>query len=314
MVLDALDVINAVDLTVEFKVGVKRRKLRALDHLSLDIREGDFFALLGQNGAGKSTAMYCFLGLIRPTSGSIRIWGEPPRAGASIFRRISYLPEDPQYHLYLTVGEALDYYATLSHSSMSAAKKTALLERLGIAEFRDLRLSKCSKGMKQKLGIAQALVNEPRLMFLDEPMRGLDPIAVKTFRDLLTDLNRQGTTIVMSSHVMAEVERVATRAAVIDRGRLVALDRIDNLMRLDREVYEVEFSAGGAEPSFITVDRRTDGSVEGRIAATDFDAFVAFTQAEGRRVLTCSLKRSSLEDAYFSILGRTGELEHEREP
>jgi ABC-type multidrug transport system ATPase subunit len=173
--------------------------------------------------------MACFLGLLRPTSGTVLLDGAVPRPGDPVFARVGYLPEEPVYHLYLTVGEALDYYAALQRIKLTPARRKELLERFGIAEFERLRLSKCSKGMKQKLGIAQCLVNDPEILFLDEPMRGLDPVAVKTFRDLLKDMHAKGATIVMSSHIMAEVEQVATRAAVLDRGRLVALERVDAL-------------------------------------------------------------------------------------
>src|SRR5262249_53261941 len=155
--------------------------------------------------------------------------GETPRPGAPVFARIGYLPEEPVYHLYLTVGEALDYYSALHGIKLGPARRKELLERFEIAEFEGLRLAKCSKGMKQKLGIAQCLVNDPEILFLAEPMRGLDPVAVRTFRDLLKKLHAKGATIVMSSHIMAEVQQVATRAAILDRGRLVADERVDAL-------------------------------------------------------------------------------------
>lgn len=294
--------LEAENLSVHFHKGISRQKLKALNGLGLRIREGEFFALLGQNGAGKSTAMYCFLGLLRPTSGSVRVFGETPRPGSEIFSRISYLPEDPHYHLYLTVGEALDYYAALYRSALTGSERSALLERFGLLEFRNLKLAKCSKGMKQKLGIAQCLLIRPKLMFLDEPMRGLDPLAVRTFREILVDLHREGTTIVMNSHIMAEIEMVATRAAILDRGRLVADDRVENLTRLAEDVYVVAFENSGTVPDCVSVSKRADGTVEGTVPAAELYAFLDFTRSNGLKVLSCSLKKATLEESFFSIL------------
>ena len=211
-------------LTVQFRNGWRRKATTAVDDLTLSIREGEFFALLGPNGAGKSTTLYCMLGLLKPTAGSVRLFGQTPRPGTPMFADLAYLPEEPHYHDYLTVEEAVTYYASLYGSRPSVDRLSAALERLGLAPARHLRVSKCSKGMKQKVGIAQCLLHEPKLLLLDEPMRGLDPVTVKEFRDVLVDLNAHGVTIVMNSHMLAEVQLVATRAAVLDRGRLVAVD------------------------------------------------------------------------------------------
>ena len=219
------------DLTVVFGRGWPRRTLTALEHLTLEIRAGDFFAFIGPNGAGKSTALYCMLGLLRPTSGDARVFGERLRPGCAAFRDVAYLPEEPHYHDYLTVEEAIRYYARLSGAKPSAAEMTRLLERLDLDHVRSTPVSSCSKGMKQKVGIAQCLLQEPKLLLVDEPMRGLDPVAVKDFRDVLVDLNRRGVTVVMNSHLLSEVELVATRVAILARGRLVAVDQLDALKR-----------------------------------------------------------------------------------
>jgi ABC-2 type transport system ATP-binding protein len=226
-------IVELDDLTVHFRSGWARRASTAVDHVSFDVREGDFFAMLGPNGAGKSTTFYCMLGLMRPTAGEARVFGRTLTAGCQAFRDIAYLPEEPHYHDYLTVEEAVTYYATLLGSAPSRAQVTDVLERLDLAKARSVRVAVCSKGMKQKVGIAQCLLHRPRLLLLDEPMRGLDPVAVKTFRDVLLDLHRQGATVVMNSHMLSEVELVATRAAVMADGRLVAVDDLDKLVRVD---------------------------------------------------------------------------------
>jgi ABC-2 type transport system ATP-binding protein len=211
------------DLTVVFSRGLGRTPYTALDHVTLTIGEGEFCALLGPNGAGKSTTIYCALGLLRPASGRVRVFGDTLRPGCAALRDVAYLPEEPHYHDYLTVEEAVAYYVGLYGTSPSTRAIAEVLERLGLAKARSIRIASCSKGMKQKVGIAQCLLHQPRLLLLDEPMRGLDPIAVKEFREVLLDLNRRGVTVVMSSHMLSEVELMASRAAVLSAGRLVAV-------------------------------------------------------------------------------------------
>lgn len=228
-------VIAAENVRVHFRRGLLGEPIRALDGLSLEVREGDFFALVGQNGAGKSTAMYCFLGLLKPTSGNLRVMGQVPGLGSKLYDRVAYLPEEPHYDLYLTVEEAVRYYVSLYGMRVSVQKIREVLERLGLEPFRDLPLAKCSKGMKQKVGIAQCVIHRPRLLLLDEPMRGLDPIATKDFRDALVDLNRRGVTIVMNSHLLSEVELVANRVAILANGRVAAVEDVGTLVGRDTD-------------------------------------------------------------------------------
>jgi ABC-type multidrug transport system ATPase subunit len=247
--------------------------------------------------------MYCFLGLIRPNRGKVLLFGERPRPGNPVYRQIGYLPEEPHYHLYLTVAEAVAYYASLSGARVSSQQIGQTLDRLGLAAFRDLRLSKCSKGMKQKVGIAQCLLHAPRLLFLDEPMRGLDPIIVREFRQILADLHRDGVTIIMNSHMLPEVEALATRVAILDKGKVVAEDTIGAFTRGAADVYLVEFERGEGElPLFLTVKGQRDGSVLGTIPAEAFYAFHDYVRTQGLSVFSCVLKRRSLEETFVSIV------------
>jgi ABC-type multidrug transport system ATPase subunit len=299
--------LSAEDVSVRFRKGFRRKPIQALNGLTLAVRPGDFLALIGENGAGKSTAMYCFLGLIRPNRGRVLLLGERPTPGSALFGRIGYLPEEPHYHLYLTVAEAVAYYAALSGTRVSPQQIAQILERLGLAEFRDLRLSKCSKGMKQKVGIAQCLLHAPSLLFLDEPMRGLDPIIVREFRQILADLHRGGVTIVMNSHMLPEVEALATHVAILDRGKVVAEGAIGDFTRGDPDIYLVEFERGESEiPLFLTVQAQTDGAIRGTIPAEAFHAFHEYARTQGLCVLSCVLKRRSLEESFVSILGKAG--------
>ena len=293
--------VSADNVSVGFKKGLFKGTIKALDSFSLSVQEGDIFALLGPNGAGKSTAMYCFLGLIQPDQGSVTLSGRKPEPGFDLFRKIAYLPEEPHYHQYLTVEEAVRYYARL-YGIDSGAAVTRAIDRVGLGEFRGLRLSKCSKGMKQKVGIAQCLIGDPKLVFLDEPTRGLDPIAVKEFRDVLVEMNRKGATIVLNSHVLSEIEMICNRAAIMNKGRVVVQDDMSRLRGTSLETYHVECTPLDSLPDYLTVLVRTSTSIKGEIPAERLEDFMRLMLAPGCKLIECTLKRASLEDSFFSIL------------
>jgi ABC-type multidrug transport system ATPase subunit len=295
-------ILQTEELSVRFRTGLRRRPIEALRAVDLQVREGDFLALLGPNGAGKSTLMYCLLGLLRPTSGTVRLFGASPIVGSRLFGDVSYLPEEPHYHDYLTVEEAVRYYGRLFGRSAPVARVRDLLDRLGLAEFATLRLGRCSKGMKQKVGIAQCLLNDARLMFLDEPMRGLDPLAVAQFRDILVDVNRSGTTIVMNSHILSEVEQVATRVAILDHGRLVAQDTVGNLVRVRSDVYVVAIEPGGELPDGFHGEPAANGTVVGAVAADQLFDFFAAARRSGTTIVSCNRQRSTLEESFLRVV------------
>ena len=294
--------IVAENLHMHFRRGVLRKQVKALNGLSLDVREGDFFALVGQNGAGKSTAMYCLLGLLKPTSGKVTVMGQTPELGSPLYRSVAYLPEEPHYHLYLTVEEATRYYASLYGRRIPTKTISDTLEKLGLAEFKDLRLSKCSKGMKQKVGIAQCMLQEARLLFLDEPTRGLDPLVVREFREALREIHQRGATIVMNSHVLSEIEMLANRVAIMERGRVVVQDELHNLLTLDKELYTVTFEANGSMPDYVTSVERVGNFAKGTIPKERLYDFMEFSRNAGLQLQECSLKKISLEDSFFKII------------
>lgn len=299
--------IRAENISVNFNRGFFKPKLKALDSFSLTVQDGDIFALLGPNGAGKSTAMYCFLGLVRPDGGAISVLGRKPGPGSSLFRDIAYLPEEPHYHLYLTVEEAVTYYARLQGNGAGKLRVNKAIERVGMAEFRDLRLSKCSKGMKQKVGIAACLVNKPRLVFLDEPTRGLDPIMVKEFRDILIEMNKAGATIVLNSHVLSEIEMICNRAAIMNKGKVIVQDEMNRLRGAGLETYQVEFDHMDPVPPSVRVVIKTPTTIKGEVPVEKLTEFVQQVDGSGKRIYECSLKRLSLEDSFFNILsGKSG--------
>jgi len=295
-------VIVAENMQMYFRRGLFRGQVHALTGLSLEVRDGDFFALVGQNGAGKSTAMYCFLGLLKPTSGKVEVMGKRPDLGSPLYENVAYLPEEPHYHLYLTVEEATQYYASLYGKRISAKTVNDVLERLGLAQFKTLPLSKCSKGMKQKVGIAQCLIHETRLLFLDEPTRGLDPLLVREFRETLREIHQRGATIVMNSHVLSEIEMLANRVAIIDGGKVIAQDELRNFLTLDRELYNVTFEPNGSMPDYVTSVERLGDVVKGSIPKERLYDFMDYTKISHLQVHECSLKKGSLEDSFFKIV------------
>jgi ABC-2 type transport system ATP-binding protein len=297
-------IVEAQGLSVQFPGGVGGRRVRALDAIDLGIAEGEFFALLGLNGAGKSTAINCFLGMVRPTSGVVRVLGSAPRPGSPMWSSVGFLPEEPHYHDYLTVDEALEYYGGLTRNANWRNVVAPLIERLGLGEYRSRRLSRCSKGVKQKVGIVQCLLGEPRVLFLDEPMRGLDPLAVREFREVLLDRQRQGVTVVMNSHLLAEVESLADRAGILDRGRLLAQGRIADLVTTDPENYVVEVATRVSLPEYFLVAEDGADTVTGTVAARHFRDFVEFTHQNAVTILRCELRRATLEEAFVNILKR----------
>ena len=300
-------IIEASGVSVVYKTGFRQPPIRALDEVSLSVGQGDIFGLLGPNGAGKSTAMYCFLGLIRPNAGTISLFGQKPELGGAVFDRIAYVPEEPHYPLYLTVEEAVSTYALLYKRDVSKTRITEAIKRVGLSEFARLRLDKCSKGMKQKVGLATCLLAEPELVFLDEPTRGLDPVMVKEFRDIVLAMNQQGTTFVINSHILSEMELLCNRAAVMARGHVLVQDALRNLMRVDLDNYAVTLQAADGWPAFVTVTSRSAHEIRGLISTANINELFAFAQSHQLRVYECALKRVTLEEAFMEILSRRPE-------
>jgi ABC-2 type transport system ATP-binding protein len=218
-------------LTKDFKVGFWRpRPRRALDGLSIEVRPGEVFGLLGPNGAGKSTTLKLLLNLIWPTSGQVEVLGRP--AGAVDARqRLGFLPENPTFYDHLTAEELLTYFARLFGYAPADAIERArrMLDLVGLADDRRKRLRTFSKGMIQRVGLAQAIVNDPELIILDEPMSGLDPVGRREVRELILNLREQGRTVIFSSHILSDAESLCSRVAILVKGRLAACGSITEL-------------------------------------------------------------------------------------
>jgi ABC-2 type transport system ATP-binding protein len=228
-------------LTKDYAIGFwRRRPYRALDGLTLAIEPGEVFGFLGPNGAGKTTTLKLLMQLIFPTSGHAEILGRPV-GDVAVRQRIGYLPENPYFYDYLTAEELLEYFARLFgyRGGERARRVASLLDRVGIGGERRLQLRKFSKGMIQRVGIAQAILNEPDVIFLDEPMSGLDPLGRKELRSLILELRDQGRTVFFSSHILADAETLCSRVAVLAGGRLAAAGRLTDILAFQVRGWEL---------------------------------------------------------------------------
>jgi ABC-2 type transport system ATP-binding protein len=234
--------IEIQNLTKDYEVGFwRKRKVRALDGLSLSVESGQVFGFLGANGAGKTTTLKLLMGLIYPTGGEARILGRDI-GDTSMHARIGYLPENPYFYDYLTAREFLNYCAQLfGQDRSSRSRRTEEILALVNLEKKswDRQLRKFSKGMLQRVGLAQALVNDPLIVFLDEPMSGLDPVGRREVRDLIASLRTQGKTVFMCSHILSDIEVLCDSVAILKGGRLAHAGSLDELRARESALIEV---------------------------------------------------------------------------
>jgi ABC-2 type transport system ATP-binding protein len=210
-----------------------RQKVRALKALDLEVKRGEVFGLLGPNGSGKTTTIKLVLGLLFPTEGEALVFGKPATDVAKN-ERLGYLPEESYLYRFLTAEETLDFYARLFDMPASVRKERvdALIKMVGLDRARKRQLQEYSKGMTRRIGLAQALINDPELILLDEPTSGLDPIGTREMKDMILRLKAEGKTIVMCSHLLADVQDVCDRIAILHQGELKELGRVDELLRV----------------------------------------------------------------------------------
>jgi ABC-2 type transport system ATP-binding protein len=230
-----------------FKVGFIPKKKEILKGVSLSVAEGEIFGYLGPNGAGKTTTLKCILGLIFPDRGQIEIFGQPhlePKAK----ERLGFLPENPYFYDYLTAREFLDFYAQLFRVKKDEREKriASLLNLVGMESARDLQLRKFSRGMLQRIGLAQALINEPSLVLLDEPLGGLDPLGRKEIRDIIIRLKAEGKTVFLCSHILQDIEMICDRVAIIIGGKIISQGSLIDL--ISEKILFTEIILSGLDP------------------------------------------------------------------
>src|SRR5271170_4380327 len=245
-------------LTKDYPVGFWRKKMRrSLDHLSLQVEEGESFGFLGPNGAGKTTTMKLLMGLIFPTSGTARVRGRSIN-DVRMHREIGYMPEQPYFYDYLTARELLAYFARFfGFNAVERNERVArFLSLVGLAATADVQLRKFSKGMLQRVGIAQAILHDPQVVFLDEPMSGLDPVGRREVRDIILDLKKQGRTIFFSTHILSDAEVLCDRVAVLVGGKLQGVGAAGEIVSMEVLGMEIllELREGRSLPQ-VSIDR-----------------------------------------------------------
>ncbi|MBI1249101.1 ATP-binding cassette domain-containing protein [bacterium] len=229
-------IIETRNLTKIYRDFWGRQKVRALKALDLEVRRGEIFGLLGPNGSGKSTTMKLLLGLLFPTSGQALVFGQDPSSIATK-ERIGYLPEESYLYRFLDARETLSFYGQLFDMPADVRRHriNELIEMVGLKMAQRRQLKEYSKGMTRRIGLAQALINDPELLFLDEPTTGLDPIGIREMKDLILKLKDQGKTVLVTSHQLADLQDVADRIAILHQGELKELGRVDALLKVSDE-------------------------------------------------------------------------------
>lgn len=305
--------IETLDLTKDYSAGfIRKRPLRALDGVNLRVNTGEVFGLLGPNGAGKSTTLKLLLRLIFPSAGTARVLGRE-LDDVAMHARLGYLPENPYFYDHLTAREFLNYAGELFRLPCAERRRRVdqLLVRLGLEASANLPLRKFSKGMVQRLGIAQALVNDPELIFLDEPMSGLDPLGRREVRDLILQLKAEGKTVFFSTHILSDAEVLCDRVAILNRGKLQGCGELREILSLGVSATEVVLEnppAGLLEevrkltrPAVKTGDRVRIEIPEEADVAPVLEAILR----RGGKVVSVSPVKISLED-YFLEQVRMG--------
>lgn len=307
--------ISTEELTKDYAVGFwRRRPYRALDRLSLTIESGEVFGFLGPNGAGKTTTLKLLMQLIYPTAGHAQILGRPV-GDLSVRRRIGYLPENPYFYDYLTAEELLTYFAQLFGYGAADRKRrvASLLDRVGIGAERRLQLRKFSKGMVQRVGIAQALLNDPEVVFLDEPMSGLDPLGRRDVRTLILELRDQGRTVFFSSHILGDAEALCSRVAVVAAGRLAGTGRLSDILAFQVRGWELVVTdlrpdvLERAKPQVSRATEISPGRYALEIPASERpERVLADLTAAGATLVSLNPLRHTLEDYFVRHVAEVG--------
>jgi len=296
-------------LEKRFSVGLGVRRRVALDGMGLSVQAGEIYGFLGPNGAGKTTSIKILTGLLRQDAGSARILGLDP-ALPSTRARIGFLPESPVFYDQLTGREFLRFCGRLTGMTRTriAERSATLLERVGLAGAADLQIRRYSKGMNQRIGIAQALLHDPELVILDEPMSGLDPMGRAEMRDLIVSLRNEGKTVFFSTHIIADVEIICDRIGLVNRGRLVAEGRVQELLASTAGT-STEVLVEGLPSSFDAAPlRETAASTGHRLFTAESDdrlrEFLGKVLQARARVVSINPRRETLENLVVRMLGQ----------
>ena len=290
---------------------INPRRVTALTDFSLQVETGQIFSLLGPNGAGKTTFIKMLLSLASPTSGSATVLG-CRLPDVSVRAKVGYLPENHRYPGYLTGEQVIRYFGELGGvpAKTLAHRIGPLLDLVGMAQWRGMKVKRYSKGMLQRLGLAQALVNDPEILFLDEPTDGVDPVGRKEIREILKDLKRRGKTIFLNSHLLSEVELVSDRVAVLDKGRLLKVGTVEELTTTG-SAYEIGV-AGEVPPAvfeearaFVLGLSQSGDHLRAECrTTTELNRVIDLLRKNGVELTSVTRQRSTLEESFISLISR----------
>jgi ABC-2 type transport system ATP-binding protein len=314
MMMGGKEIVRVEGLVKDFRPGLGLRAKRILHGITFSVQENEIFGFVGPNGAGKTTTLKILMGLIRPTAGTASILGHDIRESA--FRKhVGFLPEVSYFYDYLTGSEFLEFYARLS--GVPKAQRPARIEELlgwvGLSHAGDARLRTYSKGMLQRIGIAQALIHDPQVVFLDEPMSGLDPLGRKEIRDLILRLKRDGKTVFMNTHILSDVEMVCDRVAIIVKGEIRYEGRIEDFISNDDQRADVVLSAVAPELASRLEDQygadlRGHGQhVEARVLEKNVNDVLRVAIDGGVSVVSVTPVRVSLESIFLKTVEQSEE-------
>jgi ABC-2 type transport system ATP-binding protein len=303
-------IIEIENLTKDYEVGFwKKKKVRALESLTLNVERGQIFGFLGANGAGKTTTIKILMRLMFPTAGAARILGYDI-ADVKMHARIGYCPENPYFYDYLTARELMNYFAEIFGYNAEERKLRTedLLTKVGLEEKSwNKQLRKFSKGMLQRVALAQSLINDPEIVFLDEPMSGLDPVGRREVRELIAGLRDKGVTVFMSTHILSDIEVLCDRVAILRKGKLAATGTLDELRSQHNEQPSFEISVSGTTAEKLSSAINLTGAI---VSATpggarievvdekDVDAAIAAIRQTGGKLISVQPVRQSLEDLF----------------
>lgn len=306
-----MSIVSIENLCKDYETGFwKKKQVRALHGITLSVNEGQIFGFLGGNGAGKTTTIKILMQLLFPTSGSATILGRPID-NVDMHRDIGYCPENPYFYDYLTPVELFDYFGRLFDfdSAKRKAKTEELLTRVGLDQKDWIKqLRKFSKGMLQRVGLAQSLINNPKIVFLDEPMSGLDPIGRREIRELVAGLPNEGTTVFMSTHILSDAEALCDEVAILSRGRLAAAGKLHDLLAGSNEKAKYEIVVTNTERNKLESVVSNLGEIRQRSEDTivivdnepDIETVLRAAREAGGNLISINPIRRSLEDLFVA--------------
>ncbi|MCU1243211.1 MAG: hypothetical protein JWO71_3937 [Candidatus Acidoferrum typicum] len=303
----ATPAIEIENLTKDYPFGfLHLKKKTSLEGLTMSVENGEVFGFLGPNGAGKSTTIKLLVGLIFPTAGTARILGKPI-SDISMHGDIGYLPEQPYFYDYLTAAELLDYFARIHDlpAQERKARVDAMLKKVGLETARKIQLRKYSKGMLQRVGLAQAILHDPKVVILDEPMSGLDPVGRREVRDIILELKQAGKTVLFSTHILSDAEMLCDRVGVIVGGKLRGVGAPDEIVGMKPQGMEILFEYTGDSKGLRgLLSKATQTGSRYRLQVAEADLYATMQQlcGAGAKVLSVSQVRATLEEYFMHLV------------